>query len=137
MSKYKQIVESKKTDGVTWKEKVNAWNKITDLYNSENANQEYRPVESLKKLYDNIKRNIRKEVAEEKTSIRCTGGGSGIVVNDPNKELALSIMNTTSVFGLDNPLDPDSNDFNVVEDPEQGEIIIEFDREIENEVSKK
>ncbi|XP_074034288.1 myb/SANT-like DNA-binding domain-containing protein 3 [Leptinotarsa decemlineata] len=137
VSKYKHVVESKKTDGVTWKEKVTAWNKITDLYNSENANQEYRPVESLKKLYDNIKRNIRKEVAEEKTSIRCTGGGSGITVNDPNKELALSIMNKTSVFGLDNSLDPDSNDCNVVEDPEQEEIIIEFDREIENEASEE
>ncbi|XP_074035260.1 uncharacterized protein [Leptinotarsa decemlineata] len=95
------------------------------------------PVESLKKLYDNIKRNIRKEVAEEKTSIPCTGGGSGITVNDPNKELALSIMNKTSVFALDNSLDPDSNDFNVVEDPEQEEIIIEFDRESENEASEE
>lgn len=48
-----------------------------------------------------LKKNVRKEVAEDKKEIKKTGGGSFEYKDDPVKQLALSLMNEKTVFGLD------------------------------------
>lgn len=108
---FKSVIENKKTDAVTWRQKDNAWNKITSQFNCQTPENHPRTKESLRKLYDNIKKNLRKDVAMEKHKIIKTGGGP---LEKPNKEatteLALGILNEKTVFGLENPYDCDEKD---------------------------
>lgn len=60
----------------------------------------YRTSESLKKLYDNKKREVRKQKAEEKKDILLTGGGfSQKIDKDPAHDLILSIVDPLTVVG--------------------------------------
>lgn len=74
--KYKNIIENKKTDSVSCEEKSRAWEKITGEFHTRAPNCCKRSIDSLKKFYDNQKKEIRKIVAEEKKEIVLTGGGS-------------------------------------------------------------
>lgn len=107
---FKDVIENKKTDSQTWKQKDLTWDKITKLFNSQNSQNICRSKDSLKKFYDNLKKNARKCVAEEKREITKTGGGQTKISSskDPNIELCLSIMNRKTVFGLENPYDGDA-----------------------------
>ncbi|KAJ8913083.1 hypothetical protein NQ315_006584 [Exocentrus adspersus] len=108
--KYKNVVENKKTDQVSVGEKVAAWQKITAEFNAVAPNLCTRSTESLKKFYDNKKKEVRKRVAEEKKEIYATGGGTKKDVPiDSSQDLLLSIINTKTVFGLYNPSDSDNN----------------------------
>lgn len=49
------VIENKKTDGVTLKEKQEAWKRVEVLFNSANCSN--RDINSIKMKYDNIKRN--------------------------------------------------------------------------------
>nr|CAH7765791.1 unnamed protein product [Callosobruchus chinensis] len=67
-----RVLENKKTDSTTWRQKDEAWDKITNYFNSQTT--EYaRTKESLRKFYDILKKNLRKDVAEEKREIFKTG----------------------------------------------------------------
>lgn len=59
---FKHIIENKKTDSCTWKEKDEAWQKITEVFNSRTLDNCHRNKDALRKYYDNIKKTIRKEV---------------------------------------------------------------------------
>lgn len=50
---YKNVIECKKTDGVSLRKKQDTWAKITKSYNSHNVTK--RNTRQLKKLWDNIK----------------------------------------------------------------------------------
>lgn len=105
---FKSIVECKKTDAVTWRQKDEAWNKITANFNSQLPDGCSRSKDSLRKLYDNLKKNARKTVAEEKKEIFKTGGGTpdtGPI--DHTTELVLDIVNPKTVYGLENQYDSD------------------------------
>nr|CAI5832607.1 unnamed protein product [Callosobruchus analis] len=67
-----------------------------------------RSKEALKKYYDNIKKTVRKEVADEKREMFKTGGGTVQYVSNPVKELALGLMNVKTVKGLSNEFDSDA-----------------------------
>ncbi|KAG5868040.1 hypothetical protein JTB14_001732 [Gonioctena quinquepunctata] len=104
---YKSIIENKKTDAVTRREKEDAWVKITSLFNASSPEGIPRAKDSLKKCYDNIKKNKRKEVAQEKTEIKKTGGGPETFITDVSTDLVLDIMNPKTVYGLSNMFDSD------------------------------
>lgn len=59
------IVENKKIDGTTVKMKNNVWADITYKFNAANINDE-RSTNQLKMCYDNYKRKIRKDSADDK-----------------------------------------------------------------------
>ncbi|XP_031334894.1 myb/SANT-like DNA-binding domain-containing protein 3 [Photinus pyralis] len=104
---YKHVVENKKTDAVTWREKENAWEKIASDYNSMASIP--RPMESLRKCYMNKKKQIRQDVSNERIQLLQTGGGPPEMPrDDPHKELLLKIMNKKTIAGLDNPFDMDN-----------------------------
>ncbi|CAG9763448.1 unnamed protein product [Ceutorhynchus assimilis] len=109
IEKYKNIIENKKTDGVSVKEKKETWEKICQEFNSASPSLHYRPMESLKKTYEKMKEEIRKKTAELKKELYKTGGGPG-PCPEPNKnsrhdELLMSIMSKKSVFGLGSQFD--------------------------------
>ncbi|CAH2000699.1 unnamed protein product [Acanthoscelides obtectus] len=91
--RYKNIVECKRTDAVTWKQKVKflifieykkfnvsiisqaaAWEKIAELYNS--ATTESRTADQLRCKFDNLKKEVRKYEAHRRQNLLRTGGGA-------------------------------------------------------------
>ncbi|KAJ8950543.1 hypothetical protein NQ314_007852 [Rhamnusium bicolor] len=73
VQKYKNIIENKKTDASSNAEKESIWRKIYAEFNSVAPNNIERDVTSLKKAYLNMKKTVRKEIAEERLSILKTG----------------------------------------------------------------
>ncbi|CAH1956543.1 unnamed protein product [Acanthoscelides obtectus] len=70
---HKNIIECKKTDATTWKEKITAWAKIADIYNV--TTMEPRTAEQLRCKYDNLKKEVRKLEAHKRQALYQTGGG--------------------------------------------------------------
>lgn len=106
---YRGILECKKTDSVTWKDKENAWNKVEAEFNSLAPGGTIRSKESLRKFYENKKKQTRKLAALEKLNLTQTGGGpSTSKIDDPTFDLTMSILNEKTVFGIENKYDGDN-----------------------------
>jgi len=100
ISKYKNTIESKKTDKVTWKDKNDTWETIINEFNAVAPNRTYRTTDSLKKFYENIKKKTRKMAAQEKMKLFKTGGGRPVhKVLDPMHESILTLINSKTVKG--------------------------------------
>nr|CAI5854268.1 unnamed protein product [Callosobruchus analis] len=97
-------------DSIVWKDKDQAWEKITRLFNSQTT--EYpRTKESLRKFYDNVKKYLRKDVARDKREIYKTGGGvRERNNNDTTRDILLDIVNTKSIFGLNTQFGGDAQE---------------------------
>lgn len=67
---YKEIIENKKTDGVSVRSKLKAWNEIASDFNSNSM--VHRTVAQLHVCYDNIKHDTKKHHFEEKVRFSCT-----------------------------------------------------------------
>jgi len=68
-------IECKKSDSLTWKQKQSSWEDLAKEYNCNSISLENRPVNILKKKWDNIKKTIKQKVTAEKSYIKGTGGG--------------------------------------------------------------
>lgn len=114
VAKYKHILENKKTDAVTNKDKMDTWEKVAREFNSLSPGNVQRPTEVLKRFYENKKKELRKRCADIKIHIRGTGGGPPLPekVQNPTDEVLLSIINEKTVSGLNVPFggDVDSED---------------------------
>lgn len=106
LQKYKYIVENIKTDGITLKQKENAWDKIVLEFNA-NSCVTKRTVKQLKSLYDNMKRKAKADRANERVEIFKTGGGSFTSRLDENTNKLLAII-SEQVEPLSNCFDSDS-----------------------------
>ncbi|KAB0802082.1 hypothetical protein PPYR_04268 [Photinus pyralis] len=71
--KYKHIIECKKTDALTWKDKDATWIKISDAFNA--SVMEKKTPEQLRTKYDNLKKDARRYFAKQRQDIYRTGGG--------------------------------------------------------------
>lgn len=67
VSQFIHIIENKKTDGATLKDKAKAWENVADAFNAATINEQ-RPWQKLKNSYNNIERKLKKENADEKVS---------------------------------------------------------------------
>lgn len=107
-TKYKHIIESKKTDAVSWKEKEDTWITIGNEFNA--SSDVYRDKDSLKKFYDNQKKTTRKVYAANRQETYKTGGGkiSMSCSISPIDEATILVMNNKTVKGLLNQYDDDS-----------------------------
>lgn len=74
VTKYKLIIECKKTDGVGIKAKDDAWEKIQEDFNS-NADVTRRTTKQLRQYYINTKRLAKKSKSDERIETYKTGGG--------------------------------------------------------------
>lgn len=66
------IIENKKLDGASAKEKKQVWTRITKLFNA--SYPEGRDMNSLKVKYENIKRNFKKKITDENFVPKKIGG---------------------------------------------------------------
>lgn len=67
----KEIIESKKTDGVTIRDKKHAWEEVEILFNSIGSTQ--RSTNQLKSLYESIKHDTKKNYLHERKELYMTG----------------------------------------------------------------
>lgn len=100
INKHKNIIESKKTDKVTWKEKKDTWETITNEFNAVAPSGTYHTTDSLKKFYENMKKETRKMAAQKKMEqFKIGGRRPAHKVVDPMDESILALMNTKTVKG--------------------------------------
>lgn len=73
VDKYKNIIENKKTDATTWKEKQKTWAQITNEFNATCGSS--RPPKNIKCKYDNLKKTAKKNLLLKKEiCIKLVGG---------------------------------------------------------------
>ncbi|KAF5278893.1 hypothetical protein FQA39_LY18331 [Lamprigera yunnana] len=71
---YFAIIENKKSDSLTIKQKNEAWDKVTEDFNCATNNLK-RTGSQLRNAYNNLKKKLKKESAKDKIEIYKTGGG--------------------------------------------------------------
>lgn len=103
--KYRNIIESKRTDATSWKEKNEMWEQICSEFNSRNS--VVRTTKSLRSKYESFKKDLRKKKAKDKNLKFQTGGGNYIeVIYTPTEEKLLPYI-FLSVEGLPSRHDDD------------------------------
>lgn len=75
VAKFKNIVENKKTDAVTNKDKEAAWRQIEENFNSCGVSTNARSWKTLKLKYEGIKKNTKKKSSLQRQEMYKTGGG--------------------------------------------------------------
>ncbi|CAG9773567.1 unnamed protein product [Ceutorhynchus assimilis] len=126
VKKFTNIIECKKTDAVSIKEKNAAWIKVANWFNSNSQN--YRAADQLKTKYLNLKKQCKKDFAEEKQIKIGTGGGpfstlkTSTVDEDIREILGSQVTGMRSNF--DNDLDENAPE-NVLDQGIQSEVILE------------
>ncbi|KAL0098975.1 hypothetical protein PUN28_020915 [Cardiocondyla obscurior] len=85
LQKYKNVVEVKRSDATTLKDKDIAWSQICEEYN----NFSLRTLQQLKKLRANLKQSQKDALTKEKQLRLATGGGS----LENEAEIDLDILN--------------------------------------------
>ncbi|XP_068081983.1 myb/SANT-like DNA-binding domain-containing protein 3 [Anabrus simplex] len=95
--KYKAVIENKKTDGVTLKEKDKTWLRISQEFSCVPGTTP-RSHTNLKGVYENLKRRAIRASADEKVEMYKTGGGPSVPskVQDIDKRV-LGIIEESSV----------------------------------------
>ncbi|XP_063219111.1 myb/SANT-like DNA-binding domain-containing protein 3 [Bacillus rossius redtenbacheri] len=105
VERHKNIIENKRTDAVSCKEKDAAWEKLANTFNA--GSSVMRSKESLRKLYEKLKRDAKVAHSTEKINLMKTGGGpNSVVIIDP-VILKTSTLMGRSCTGLQNPYDDD------------------------------
>lgn len=66
VEKYKNIIESKRNNAVTWKDKEQAWLKIECEFNSRNTDNIFRSGKHLKEKYNNLKKVLKRNLQQKK-----------------------------------------------------------------------
>lgn len=147
IEKYKGILECQTTNKKSNAKKDEAWEKITRKFNAQNAT--YRKLDSLKNLYGNLKRDVKKAIAQDKVSLhieikiikltiiiivlqretKATGGGSkGSTLTTIQNQMA-SYMGD-SLKSLSNPFDSNAK-FDLDDDPKYTQSYDESERQDE------
>lgn len=106
VEKYKNIVECKKSNSVTWKEKERGWHSIESEFNS-SSGKCFRSVKNLKEKYNNIKKKTKQKWAQEKKMVLKTGGGCYSLPNESNVDNVMKDILGEQLTGLANNYDDD------------------------------
>jgi|GEM_PF-6177826 len=107
VEKYKSIIENKKSNATTWKDKEKAWQMIEKEFNS-NSGQNPRNSKQLKEKYLNMKKKTKQKFSNEKRCNSQTGGGPHIPVDITNIDIAIKDIIGKQITGLNNNYDCDS-----------------------------
>lgn len=103
----KNIIENKKSDAVTWKEKELCWKAIEASFNS-TSGVAFRSAKTLKLKYEGIKRTTRKKSAVIRAETYRTGGGPSTAPDLTDTEQKIKDMILLSVDGMDSTYDSDN-----------------------------
>ena len=127
------ILENKKTDGITAQIKNEKWKEIVNSLNSQGIGPSWDYL-NLRTAWENLKKAARKCSADSKMETLKTGGGSYKIKTDPILERVMELIRPT-VEGMINPFDGDSEtrDTNIVAE-EQVFVLTEGSTDIEGDV---
>nr|XP_015836542.1 PREDICTED: myb/SANT-like DNA-binding domain-containing protein 3 [Tribolium castaneum] len=64
INRYQNKIENKETDGVSQKERKDAWEKVAEEFNSASSTAP-RTGKQMKVLWSNLRRTAKKNIAEE------------------------------------------------------------------------
>ncbi|XP_062533619.1 uncharacterized protein LOC134202608 [Armigeres subalbatus] len=106
--RFRNVIENKKTDGVTTKQKNEAWIKIAAEFSASASHP--RNADQLKNYYKNTKSTLKKELAKEKSDLFRTGGGAATMKRNPDNPIYALVQQ--EVTPLSNPYDSSSTYFN-------------------------
>ncbi|XP_018572500.1 myb/SANT-like DNA-binding domain-containing protein 3 [Anoplophora glabripennis] len=112
INSYRNIVECKKTDATTWKQKNATWEKIAVIYNS--ATTEPRTSDQLRCKYDNSKKDVRKYEAQKRQSLYKTGGGANEIDIKSALKIVYDKIKTIISYSV-NGLEPSQGDSDILE----------------------
>ncbi|XP_069688202.1 uncharacterized protein [Periplaneta americana] len=101
------ILENKSTDGSSLREKQATWLDLTSQFNAVPGVTK-RSTQNLKVCYENLKRRLRKDLADEKVETYKTGGGKKNIKTTNIDPKLLEIMGH-SVRPLQNAFDSDTS----------------------------
>ncbi|PSN41060.1 hypothetical protein C0J52_18314 [Blattella germanica] len=99
VQKYSYIIECKNTDSTTWKEKEEAWEKLSLEFNSCSGGG-FRSAKNLNVKYNNIKKSSKK-IADEKQQFYKTGGGKSSATNITPIDTAINDLMGETSSGLE------------------------------------
>lgn len=106
IQEYKNIIECKKTDVTTWREKDAAWENVAKAFNSISG-EAFRSKKTLKAKYEDIKKNIKKKLAHNRMEQFKTGGGEPEIRPLTGIEENILLMLPSSIEGLPSMWDSD------------------------------
>lgn len=107
--KYANIIENKRTDAVTWKQKNECWEKITAEFNA-STESVHRDTKTLRLKYECAKRQLKNKKSKNKFESYKTGGGTPNLIPYLDYEERLLEIISLSVEGLPFTGDSDASD---------------------------
>ncbi|CAG9764518.1 unnamed protein product [Ceutorhynchus assimilis] len=69
IDKYKNVIESKKSDANSWKDKEMAWKKVEAEFNASCKTNGVRPLKVLKEKYRNLKKKTKEKFSRAKMEL--------------------------------------------------------------------
>lgn len=112
LDRFKDVIERKKSDNTSLKEKEVAWKEICTTYNESAIITQQRTTQQLKKLWANIKQQQRDAITKERQSRMATGGGPEESKVDIDPDVALiapNLMKTAPVLFTSNMTEEEIN----------------------------
>ncbi|XP_018798003.1 PREDICTED: uncharacterized protein LOC108974556 [Bactrocera latifrons] len=105
----RHILENKRSDAVTWKQKEEAWKKLAECFTARiGTSREWR---TLRDKFESLKRKSKAEMATEKSEHYRTGGGSAAVESSSMATQKVAAILGESATGLENTFDASANNF--------------------------
>lgn len=102
----KNILENKKTDAVTTRDKENCWKEISNEFNQRSGKFERNWTE-LRMKYSNLKKTCKKKFSEEKKYSTDTGGGPSKPSTITSVDFEIKSMLGDQVEGMESNFDSD------------------------------
>ncbi|XP_036336217.1 myb/SANT-like DNA-binding domain-containing protein 4 [Rhagoletis pomonella] len=109
----RDVIESKKSDAVTWKQKEEAWKKLAERFTARIGVQ--REWKTLRDKFESLKRKSKAEMASEKCELYRTGGGSAAVRSNSVITQKVATILGESATGMENAFDGDAIDISTPE----------------------
>jgi len=103
--KYKHIIENKRIDATTWKDKNEAWEKISSEFNAASKNFP-RFTKTIRSKYDTIRKILAKNARCSRANTKI-GGGQCSVTLTPYEEKILSLI-PNAMVSLESKFDNDN-----------------------------
>lgn len=106
VQKYSNIIENKKSNAVTWKEKTAGWEALSQEF--QNVTGINRNAKNLRGKWENLKKETKKKFANAKQELYKTGGGPYAVPKMGSNDLEIQNIVGLASQGLDNTFDNDN-----------------------------
>ncbi|KAK4878081.1 hypothetical protein RN001_010587 [Aquatica leii] len=103
----KSILECKKTDVLSSKEKDKAWHELEKEYNANSST--HRDAITLRRKYENMKKRSKKKYADEKKYVTGTGGGGPLKSNFNEMDETMKNILGERMTGMHSVYDDDAD----------------------------